>query len=189
MARPGPKKKHSTKLDRLKEKEDVKLLVFAGHSLADAARMRGVDLSAVKYWSAEGKWAEELKRIQSLAKANSPELTGPANVAFDLALTNRQSRAALAQIANMTAMKTLETVTEKPGSIAVEDASDFLTLVKATAQVAGDWQDQPQGNKYAISINLAQMARDPNMVRDLAPEEIELYGINSEKIGMEQPPG
>ncbi len=58
-----------TRIDRVREKEDVKLLVFAGaHGVREAARIVGVNEQTALSWAAEERWTEQLTRIKELAR-------------------------------------------------------------------------------------------------------------------------
>ncbi len=74
-------------------------------------------------------------------------------VAFDLAATNRQSRAALSQIANLAVMNALKNVATKPNAIPVESVQDLKALVETAAKVDGTWEHD-QGSRFAIDLHI-----------------------------------
>ena len=174
---PQPSKKRPTRIrtkhDVQRQREDVKLLVFAGgHGVREAARIVGVNEDTACKWSAEGQWGEQIKRIKDLVSSGEASVSTAEKVAFDLAKTNKESRAALAQIANLSVTRKLKKLAESddaPG-IVIEDASDFAAITKATAQIAGDWDSTTDGQKFAVSINIGEMVRD-GRIRPLTEEE------------------
>ena len=163
---PAKKRAVKTRMDKEREKEDVKLLVFAGYGVREAARQVGVNEDTACQWSFEGEWMQQLVRIKELANAEKAKSSTAENVAFDLARTNKQNRAALAQIANLTVMRKLKTISEDeehPG-FAIDDASDFAATVKANAQIAGDWE-QDIGNRFAIGLSINQVINSAQVIK------------------------
>ena len=160
-----------TKQEREAEKQAVKTLYCAGQSLADAARAVGVTAESARQWAFKERWKDQVSQAQKLAARHSQSVTPQQNIAFDLAATNRQSRAALAQIANLAVMRKLKSVTEDdqhPG-FAIFDAGDFASTVKATAQIAGDWENA-SASKFAVSLQLNQIVQSGGIID--APEGV-----------------
>ena len=172
---PKASKPLKTKQDREAEKQRVKTLYYSGQTLSEAARAVGVTSEVARQWASRHGWTKEIQGVKQLVQSSSHPVTPDLNIAFDLAETNKKSRAALAQIANLSVTRKLKKLaeTEDAPGIIIEDASDFAAITKATAQIAGDWEDQGQGNKLAIAINIGQMASDPKRIRPLLPQELQ----------------
>ena len=62
-------------------------------------------------------------------------------------------------------------VEDLEGAIELANASDFASLTKSASQIAGDWQEAG-GQQFAISLNIGQMAADPNRIRELTAQEM-----------------
>ncbi len=156
-----------------REREDTRILVYQGYSVREAARLVGIAEATALQWSAKEGWLADLQRIRALAQSSQvkppdkytmqdhQQQSGSdtaQSVAFDLASTNRQSRAALSQIANLTAMHTLKTVTTRPQTIPVESVQDLKALTETAAKIDGSWDDA-SASRFAVSLNINQMVQ------------------------------
>lgn len=155
--------------DRERLKERLKTLIYAGHNVRSASEMCGMEESTAQKWATRYGWRKEIKQVKALAPKSSEGVPTAANILFDLTQTNRQSRAALAQIANLTVMRKLKAVTEDEGhpGLLITDASDFAAVTKATAQIAGDWEDA-SANRFAVSLHLNQLVQG-GQIKEIPP--------------------
>lgn len=141
-----------TKFDRAALAERVKVLFFAGNTLADACEMAGAPYEAIKKQSQREQWTEQRQEAEGLALRKSRLVPSVSRVAFDRAKTGRQTRNLLAKTAFRGARALYQETKANP-LLPVEQASAFKQFTEAAAKIDGTWEST-EGNKFAVSLSL-----------------------------------
>ena len=144
-----PKIIPKTKQEREAEKQRVKTLYCAGHSITDSARAVGVKQQTAFKWQQREGWKQEISQAKALVQSPSNFVHLDKNIAFDRAKTGKETRDLLSQAS----LRNARYMLEQPEEMIFAGAAQFKAHVEAAAKIAGTWEDA-SANRFAIDLHI-----------------------------------